>query len=63
MLTQLENLRRNDDTINAIAGPKRLVLRTPTSRYGEGLKTLGEFTVAAGQPVPFVLSYSRAASS
>jgi hypothetical protein len=57
--TQLENLRRNDDTINAIAGPERLVLRTPTSLYGEGLKTLGASTVAAGQPVTFVLSYAE----
>jgi hypothetical protein len=44
----LENLRRNDDTINAITGAKRLVLRTPTSLYVEDLKALGEFTIDAG---------------
>src|SRR6516225_7922360 len=49
--------RLDDDTINAIAGPERLVLRTPASLYGEDLKTLGEFTVNAGQSIPFVLSY------
>ena len=49
--------RLDDDTINAIAGPERLVLRTPASLYGEDLKTLGEFTVDAGQSIPFVLSY------
>jgi GH15 family glucan-1,4-alpha-glucosidase len=49
--------RLDDGTINAIAGPERLVLRTPTSLYGEDLKTLGEFTVEAGQSIPFVLCY------
>ena len=43
--------------MNAIAGPERLVLRTPASLYGEDLKTVGEFAVEAGQSVPFVLSY------
>ena len=49
--------RLDDGTINAIAGPERLVLRTPVALYGEDLKTVGEFTVEAGQSVPFVLSY------
>ena len=49
--------RLDDDTINAIAGPGRLVLRTPASLSGEDLKTVGEFTVEAGQSIPFVLSY------
>ena len=38
----MEN-RLDDDTINAIAGPERVVLRTPASLYGEDLKTVGEF--------------------
>ena len=29
----------------------------PVALYGEDLKTVGEFTVEAGQSVPFVLSY------
>ena len=49
--------RLDDGTINAIAGPERLVLRTPVELYGEDLKTMGDFTVDAGQSVPFVLSY------
>ena len=49
--------RLDDGTINAIAGPERVVLRTPVSLYGEDLKTLGEFTVEMGQSIPFVLSY------
>ena len=44
-------------TIDAIAGPERLVLRTPVSLRGEDLKTVGEFCVGPGQSVPFVLSY------
>jgi GH15 family glucan-1,4-alpha-glucosidase len=49
--------RDEDGTIDAIAGPERMVLRTPVALYGEDLKTVGEFTVSAGQSVPFVLSY------
>jgi GH15 family glucan-1,4-alpha-glucosidase len=49
--------RLDDGTLNAIAGPERLVLRTPAALYGEDLKTVGELTVEAGQLIPFVLSY------
>jgi GH15 family glucan-1,4-alpha-glucosidase len=49
--------RAEDGAINAVAGPERMVLRTPVALYGENLKTVGEFTVSAGQNVPFVLSY------
>ncbi len=49
--------RLDDSGINAIAGPERLVLRSSAELYGEDLKTHGEFTVGAGQAVPFVLSY------
>ena len=49
--------RLDDGSINAIAGPERLVLRTSTELYGEDLKTVGEFAVEAGQSIPFVLSY------
>jgi GH15 family glucan-1,4-alpha-glucosidase len=49
--------RLDDGTINAIAGPERMVLRTPAALHGADLKTLGEFTVKAGERVPFVLSY------
>ncbi len=48
--------RLADGTINAVAGPDRMVLRSPAALHGEDLKTLGEFTVEAGGSVPFVLS-------
>jgi hypothetical protein len=50
--------RLDDGSINAIAGPERLLLRTPVSLYGEDLRTVGEFAVEAGESIPFVLSYS-----
>jgi GH15 family glucan-1,4-alpha-glucosidase len=49
--------RLDDGAINAIAGPDRLMLRTPAALYGEDLRTVGEFTVGPGDAVPFVLSY------
>jgi GH15 family glucan-1,4-alpha-glucosidase len=49
--------RLDDGSINAIAGPERVVLRTPVALYGEDLRTIGEFAVDAGQSIPFVLSY------
>jgi len=52
-----------DGTIDAIAGPERLVLRTPTALFGEDLKTIGEFAVEAGEAVPFVLSYGSSSQS
>ncbi len=50
--------RLDDGSRCAIAGPDRVVLRTPVPLRGEDLKTVGEFTVAAGEMIPFVLSYS-----
>jgi GH15 family glucan-1,4-alpha-glucosidase len=49
--------RANDGTLEAIAGPSMVLLRTPVKLRGEDFKTTGEFTVSAGQTVPFVLSY------
>ena len=49
--------RLDDGGISAIAGPERVVLRTPAALYGEDLKTVGEFAVEVGQSIPFVLSY------
>ncbi|HEY8006980.1 MAG TPA: glycoside hydrolase family 15 protein [Methylocella sp.] len=53
----------DDGSINAIAGPERLLLRTPVALYGEDLKTVGEFVVEAGQSIPFVLSYGASFQS
>src|SRR5215813_9141652 len=55
--------RLDDGSINAIAGPERLVLRTPVALYGEDLRTVGEFAVEAGQSIPFVLSYGASFQS
>src|SRR5246127_1982908 len=49
--------RLDDGDISAIAGPERVVLRTPVTLYGEDMKTLGEFAIEAGQSIPFALSY------
>jgi GH15 family glucan-1,4-alpha-glucosidase len=50
--------RTEDGTLCAIAGPDMAVLRTPVELRGEGLTTQGEFAVAAGQTIPFVLTYA-----
>src|SRR6266404_2430328 len=49
--------RLDDGGISAIAGPERVVLRTPAALFGEDLKTVGELAIEAGQSIPFVLSY------
>jgi GH15 family glucan-1,4-alpha-glucosidase len=55
--------RLEDGAINAVAGPERLVLRTPAILYGEDLKTIGEFTVEAAKAVPFVVSFGSSSQS
>jgi GH15 family glucan-1,4-alpha-glucosidase len=55
--------RLDDSSISAIAGPERLLLRTPVVLYGEDLTTVGEFAVEAGQSIPFVLSYGASFQS
>jgi GH15 family glucan-1,4-alpha-glucosidase len=50
--------RMTDHTLRAIAGPDMVLLRTPGRLHGLNLKTVGDFTVAAGETMPFVLSYS-----
>jgi len=49
---------RFDGALRAVAGPDMAVLRTPVELHGENLTTVGEFTVAAGETVPFVLTYA-----
>jgi GH15 family glucan-1,4-alpha-glucosidase len=50
--------RLDSRTLSAIAGPDRAILRSPVQVEGKDLKTVAEFTVAAGETIPFVLSYS-----
>jgi GH15 family glucan-1,4-alpha-glucosidase len=49
--------RLSEGGISAIAGPERVVLRTPVQLTGEDLKTVAEFEVGGGETVPFVLTY------
>ena len=50
-------VRLPEGGLTAIGGPERVVLRTPAPLRGVDFKTIGEFTVGAGETVPFVLSY------
>jgi GH15 family glucan-1,4-alpha-glucosidase len=50
--------RIDDHTLRAVAGPDMVVLRSKVKLHGENFKTVGDFTVAAGQVIPFVLSYT-----
>lgn len=50
-------VRRVDGVLIAIGGPDGLSLHTPVEVEGRGLTTVAEFTVRAGQQVPFVLSW------
>jgi GH15 family glucan-1,4-alpha-glucosidase len=50
--------RMEDGGLLAVAGPDMVVLRTPVRLRGKDFTTIGDFTVAAGQTIPFVLAYS-----
>lgn len=50
-------VRHQNYGIRAIAGPDSVQLRTPVPLIGKGFSTCAEFTVAAGETVPFLLSY------
>ncbi len=47
----------NETGLQATAGPDTLMLRTPVALHGEDLRTVGYFSVAQGQTIPFVLSH------
>ncbi|HEV2132165.1 MAG TPA: glycoside hydrolase family 15 protein, partial [Longimicrobiaceae bacterium] len=49
--------RLDDGALRAIAGPDMVVLRTDAALRGEGLTTIGEFTISAGETASFVLAY------
>ena len=49
--------RRQDRSLVAIAGPDMVVLRTPANLRGEDRRHIAEFSVSAGQTIPFVLTY------
>ncbi len=43
----------------AIAGPNMVVVRTDVKLHGRDMRSVGDFTVAAGQTVAFVLSFGE----
>ena len=49
--------RLDDDSRIAIAGPDAISLRTPVEVHGENLSTVADFTVSAGERLPFVLTW------
>jgi GH15 family glucan-1,4-alpha-glucosidase len=49
--------RLDEKTLLAIAGPDAVALRTPVPLRGEDFRTRGEFMVAEGDRVPFVLTW------
>ncbi|MBK1659889.1 glycoside hydrolase family 15 protein [Paracraurococcus ruber] len=50
--------RTSDGTLLAVCGPDQVALRTPAPIHGEDCRTLGEFTVGAGETVPFHLVWT-----
>jgi GH15 family glucan-1,4-alpha-glucosidase len=50
-------VRRTDTGLHAIAGPNAAILTTPVELCGHHLQTTATFDVAAGESVPFVLSW------
>ena len=49
--------RLPDGTFRAVAGPDMVLLHTPVALHGKDMKTVADFTVDAGQTVPFVLTH------
>ncbi len=50
--------RLPDGTRRAIAGPDMVTMRTPVGVRGKEFTTVADFTVSAGERIPFVLSYA-----
>jgi GH15 family glucan-1,4-alpha-glucosidase len=50
-------VRRVDGLLTAVVGPDGLALWTPVRTHGRDMTTVAEFTVTAGQHIPFVLTW------
>jgi GH15 family glucan-1,4-alpha-glucosidase len=50
--------RIGDNTLRAVAGPDMAVLRSSVPFRGEGFKTVGDFSISAGDRRSFSLSYA-----
>ena len=55
--------QRRDGTLVAISGPNRFVLAASVPLRGEGLHTIAEFVVRAGQTLSFELTYGDSMES
>ncbi|MCU1357321.1 MAG: glucoamylase [Acidimicrobiales bacterium] len=51
-------VRRMDGALRMVAGPDALVLTTTADHHPDGFSTVAEFTVGAGDEVPFDLAWS-----
>jgi GH15 family glucan-1,4-alpha-glucosidase len=52
-------VQKAEGGILAVAGPDAVQLHTAVSTHGENLRTVAEFTVVAGERVPFVMDWHR----
>ncbi|HEY8295764.1 MAG TPA: glycoside hydrolase family 15 protein [Micrococcaceae bacterium] len=52
-------VRRDSSGLSAVAGPDSVYVTTPVQLEGQDMKTVSDFTVHAGQRVPFVLTWQR----
>jgi GH15 family glucan-1,4-alpha-glucosidase len=52
-------VRQVEAGMHAVAGPDSVWLDTPVPLYGQDFTTRAEFEVAAGERVPFVLTYAK----
>jgi GH15 family glucan-1,4-alpha-glucosidase len=50
--------RLDAHTISGIAGPDSVVLRSNVRMHGENMRTVGDFTVGAGETAHFTLTYA-----
>jgi GH15 family glucan-1,4-alpha-glucosidase len=51
--------RLKSGVLRAVAGPDMTILQASVPVHGEDLKTIGEFTVGAGETASFVLAHAR----
>lgn len=53
----VRKLKSDGTAIQAVAGPDALIVRAPVPMRGRNFHTVGEFTVRAGQQLPFVMTW------
>jgi GH15 family glucan-1,4-alpha-glucosidase len=53
-------VRRTADGLLAVAGPDSIVINTPVPLHGENMHTVATFAVAAGDRIPFTLTWYHA---